>query len=332
MLARAAAIVTTGLLALFLATFSVSSAAFADSCTSDPFGPRCDITIPGTGTPAPTPGAGGGDNGSPIGFTPGPQTCKFGDAEVPCSTADGAYSTTNNCTGYIKLDDPQDAPPPGKSAAVGAWYKCTPYCPPDLGEGCFGATFWSDTPPAGVVQYTPAQAAAALVKTFQLRGIDIGMAPESKVHSDDPANTAPYRRTWVGIPVWLWVNNPAPLSYGPYTETGTLGGTTVTATAKVSSVTWKSGDGQSVTCGTGTPFNLAAMKDQLAQDSPTCGFRFQKTSGSGEFTVTATSHWTVTWTGGGTSGQIAVRDTSSSANVRVGELQSVNTNTVDPFG
>lgn len=311
--------------------------ASANGCDLDPFSPTCVVTIPvpgGGGGTTPNPGGGGGDDGAPGGFTPGPTTCKFDDTEVPCSSDQGSYSNNSNCTGYVKLQDPQTAPPAGKTAAVGAWYTCSAYCPPDAGGGrdCYGASFWSDTPPAGVVRYTPAQAAAALVKTFRLRGIDIGMAPESKTHSDDPAGTAAYRRTWVGIPVWLWANDPAPLNYGPYTETGTFGGTTVTATAKVSSVTWTSGDGQSVTCATGTPFNLAAMKDQLAQDSPTCGFRFKKTSGADQFTVTATSHWTVTWTGGGANGEIAVRDTPSSTTVRVGELQSVNTDAVNPLG
>lgn len=278
---------------------------------------------PGSGSGTPTaPG-----DGTPAGFTPGPQTCSYEGKDVPCSSTDGAWSNNDNCTGYVKIENPQDAPPAGSSAAVGAWYTCTTYCPANQagGRDCYGATFWSDTPPAGIIQYTPAQAAAALVKTFQLTGINIGMAPADKVHSDDPAGTAPYRRTWVGIPVWLWVDNPQPLDYGPYSKTATLGGVTVTATASVNSITWTSGDGQTVNCGAGTAFNLAAMQNQAAQDSPTCGFRFQKTSNAGDFTVTATSHWTVQWTGGGTNGTIAVRDTSSSAPVHVGELQSVNT-------
>jgi hypothetical protein len=175
------------------------------------------------------------------------------------------------------------------------------------------------------VRYTPAQAAALLVRTFQLRGIDIGMAPAQKVHVDDTAGTTAYRRAWVGIPVWLWANDPQPLNYGPYTQTATLGGVTVTATARVASVTWTSGDGQNITCGAGTVFDLDGMRDQLAADSPTCGYRYQKTSGGREFTVTATSHWDVEWTGGGTDGTIAVRDTSSTTQVHVGELQSVNT-------
>jgi hypothetical protein len=180
-------------------------------------------------------------------------------------------------------------------------------------------------PPAGIITYTPAQAAAMLIKTFQLTGITIGMAPENKTHTDDPVGTAPYRRTWVGIPVWLWVQNPQPLNFGPYSKSATLGGVTVTASATVASITWSSGDGQTLTCGSGTAFDEAAMQDQLATNSPTCGFRYQKTSGAGTFTVTATSHWTVQWTGGGTGGTLAAPTTQSTTTVHVGELQSVNT-------
>ena len=99
----------------------------------------------------------------------------------------------------------------------------------------------------------------------------------------------------------------------------------MTATAGVRSLTLTSGDGQTINCGVGTPFNAAAMADQLAVDSPTCGFRYQRTSGSGTFTVSASTSWVVEWTGGGESGNIAMPMTTSTAQVRVGELQSVNT-------
>lgn len=249
---------------------------------------------------------------------------------MPCETSNGWWSNQpGNCIGYVRLAPPgeQSPPPPGESAGVGAWYLCTAYCPPtaDAGRDCFGATFWSDVPPAGIATYTPAQAAALLVKSFQLAGITIGMAPEDKTHTDDPVGTAAYRRTWVGIPVWLWVENPQPLTFGPYSKSATLGGVTVTATAQVQSVTWSSGDGQSVTCGVGTRFNETAMQDELATDSPTCGFRYQKTSGTGRFTVTATSNWVVRWTGGGTDGTIAVPTVRSATQIRVGQLESVNT-------
>jgi hypothetical protein len=245
----------------------------------------------------------GGTTGAPAGFTSAPANCSYQGQPVPCETADGWWSNEpGNCVGYVRLAPPaeQSPPPPGQSFGAGAWYLCTTYCPPAAagGRDCFGATFWSDVPPAGITTYTPAEAAALLVKSFPLTGITIGMAPQ---------------------------DNPQPLTFGPYSKSATLGGVTVTATAAVQSVTWSGGDGQTVTCGAGTAFNEAAMQDELASDSPTCGFRYQKTSGDGTFTVTATSNWLVRWTGGGTDGTIAVPTIRSVTQVRVGQLESVNT-------
>jgi hypothetical protein len=297
-------------------------------CDTSQLSPTCSVGV-GNG------GSGGSSNkggtpGAPAGFTSAPAICSYQGQPVPCETADGWWSNEpGNCVGYVRLAPPaeQSPPPSGQSAGAGAWYLCTTYCPPAAagGRDCFGATFWSDAPPAGITTYTPAEAAALLVKSFPLTGITIGMAPQDKTHTDDPVGTAAYRRTWVGIPVWLWVDDPQPLTFGPYSKSATLGGVTVTATAAVQSVTWSGGDGQTVTCGAGTAFNEAAMQDELASDSPTCGFRYQKTSGGGTFTVTATSNWLVRWTGGGTDGTIAVPTVRSTTKVRVGQLESVNT-------
>ncbi|EYT57084.1 hypothetical protein [Microbacterium sp. UCD-TDU] len=163
-----------------------------------------------------------------------------------------------------------------------------------------------------------------LARTFVLKPIEIGMAPSEKVHSDDPAGTAPYRRTWVGIPVWLWVDQPTESTWGPISRTATYGGVTVSGTASVQSLTWSSGDGQSVSCGAGMYFDLGYWANRAVVDSPTCGFRYQHQSDGGTFTLSATSTWAVEWTGGGQSGRIAMPTTSTSTTVRVGELQSVN--------
>jgi hypothetical protein len=324
-----AAVVVVTLLSSAMAS---ANAAFASGgsggCDPSPLSPTCTVGV-GNGGSVGSSNL-GGNTGAPANFTPAPTGCSYEGQAVPCSTSDGWWSNQpGNCVGYVQLaPTPEQAPPPpGESAGVGAWYLCTMYCPAtaNTGRDCFGATFWSNVPPAGITTYTPAQAAALLVKSFQLAGITIGMAPEEKTHTDDLAGTAPYRRTWVGIPVWLWVENPQPLTFGPYSKSATLGGVTVTATAEVESVTWSSGDGQSVTCGAGTAFDETAMQDELATDSPTCGFRYQKTSGTGTYTVTASSNWVVRWTGGGTDGTVAAPTVRATTQVRVGQLESVNT-------
>lgn len=329
---RGLGVLATALLAIALVVVGAVGPAAANTCHTDDAGNQvCDVETGTPGNPGTNPGPGAG----PADFTPGPTSCvdkfaKPAPAEIPCSNGKGWWDNTRQC--YWTLDNPQRSAP-GRDPAVGAFYSCDPlpsFCASVPVGSCFGISQWLDTPPPGIQQYTPAQAAGKLAKTFVLTAIDIGMAPEQKVHTDDPAGTAAYRRTWVGIPVWLWVNNPTSSSWGPESKTATLGGVTVTATAKVQSLTWNSGDGQNVTCGAGTAFNAAAYANQAAVDSPTCGLRYQHTSNGGTFTVTATTNWIVEWSGGGQSGNIQMPTTSSSTTVRVGELQSVNV--VNPAG
>jgi hypothetical protein len=326
-LATCVALVTVALSVLAVPS-PASASDGSGGCSTSQLSPTCTVAVGNGGSNGSSDQ--GGNTGAPVNFSPLPASCTYQGQAVTCQTSDGWWSNQpGNCIGYVQLAPPaeQSVPPSGESAGVGAWYVCTAYCPPPVigGRDCYGGTFWSDVPPAGITTYTPAQAAALLVKSFPLIGITIGMAPEDKTHTDDPVGTAAYRRTWVGIPVWLWVQNPQPQNFGPYSKSATLGGVTVTATAQVQSVTWSSGDGQMITCGAGTAFDETAMQDELATDSPTCGFRYQKTSGTLTFTVMATSNWIVRWAGGGTNGTTAVPTVRSATQIHVGQLESVNT-------
>ena len=63
-------------------------------------------------------------------------------------------------------------------------------------------------------------------------------------------------------------------------------------------------------------------------DSPTCDHVYEAPSvgqPNDAYTVTATSTWEITWTGGGTSGALTVTR-SSTTTVRIGELQVLVTN------
>jgi len=315
-----------------------SPAGAANGCYYNGDGKQiCDIEIH-------DPGEQGGGNEEPIGngpggFTPGPSECTYTEGEedsetIECSRDGGYWSNDLQC--YWGLVDPQSPPPAGKDATQGAWYECRPYeactgvTPEGLPTNCYSPAQWLDTPPPGIVQYTPEQAAGMLVKEFVLEPVTIGLAPAEKVHDDDPPGTAPYRRTWVGIPVWAWVEDTSASKWGPVSESGTFGGVTVSATATVQSLTWDPGDGQSaIGCGEGTRFDINYWANKAAEDSPTCGWRYQQTSGDGTFTVSATTNWIVEWEGGGASGQIAMPALTTQTQVRVGELQSVN---VSPSG
>jgi hypothetical protein len=236
--------------------------------------------------------------------------------DIACASELGWWSNRWQC--YMSLEEEQGPAPAGKEP-IGAWYHCQsppgPTCDP--GTICrdnYTFSQWLRDPPPGVPALTPGQAARILVESFELDGITVGFAP-------DP-NT-PGSKSYVGVPIWMWAENPSPLNYGPYEQVTTLGAVEITATAQVTAVIWNMGDGSTVTCANpGTPF-VAAFG---AVDSPTCGYRYAQTSASqpgGQYPVTATSQWQVTWEGGGESGVIPLTSTSTTA-VQINEIQSVN--------
>jgi hypothetical protein len=229
------------------------------------------------------------------------RTCASQGKTVPCSTGDGVWLDGHEC--YIKLASDQPAPPPGKKE--GAWYQCTWL--PGTVSGIIGRTLWLDQPPA---QIDPAQLARELLARIQLARVAIGITPE------------PGRTGVLGLPTYLWVNNPGAHTLGPISDTATEGGVTVTLTAKVSRVLWNLGDGTTLTCtGAGTPY-----RDEFgARPSPTCGHTYAHPSTElpgGVYHVSATAVWDVAWTGGGQSGQIPF-DVTSETSIRIGEVQAL---------
>ncbi|WP_448812097.1 hypothetical protein [Agromyces bauzanensis] len=249
------------------------------------------------------------------GVTPGPAECLRRIAEgqyekVPCTSDRGSWSNASQC--YWSYMDPQ-MPPPAGADPTGAWYECSGF-----GEYVTGS--WLTTPPPGL-GLTPGQAAARIIQTMTFQGLDIGMAPQ--VNPDWG-----YRRSYVGVPIWLWAENRTAQNWGPYVVTATLGGQTITVNAKVTSVLWNMGDGGTVACANeGTEYRL----EYGFTNSPTCGYLYERMSrdaATGRFTVTATSQWAVDWTGGGQSGSVPLAATSTDT-VEIRELQSVN---VTPLG
>lgn len=118
----------------------------------------------------------------------------------------------------------------------------------------------------------------------------------------------------VGVPIWLWTQ-----PWEPKSSTVSIDGVSITATARISSITWDLGDGRDVVCSTpGTPFDVSMGWGE----SPDCGAAGYQTP-SEAYTITARATWDVTWTGAET-GQTTL--TSSAARqIRVGEYQSVIT-------
>lgn len=227
---------------------------------------------------------------------------------VPCESDSGYWSNTLNC--YVRLMDPQ--PPAGDPAWQG-------HAPDD------GAVYLCYQPQTGIVLYhwsadppdragegpTPRVVAQQAIASMDLKAIRIGIAPKP---GEDSIGI-------VGMPVWMWAEQPDAQTVGPSTATASAGGITVTATARLHKVTWVMGDGTTVVCRTpGTPY-----KPEFGmQASPDCGHTYA-TSSAGEiddkFTVTATSDWVVSWSGAGQTGTIRLNGLTRTARIAVGEAQ-----------
>lgn len=147
--------------------------------------------------------------------------------------------------------------------------------------------FWAPSDPTAG-QVDPEVLAQRAVDQMNLRAGALGATPLP----------GPGAASVVGLPTWLWVQSPDPHTWGPVQRTVAAGGVSVTATARVSHVVYQMGDGGSVSCSSpGTPWT----PDAGEADSPDCGYRYQA---PGQFTVTATSHWVVDWSGAWQSGRI----------------------------
>lgn len=141
-----------------------------------------------------------------------------------------------------------------------------------------------------------------------------------KLHAAEPmVGPSPSDNEWkmaaVGYPLWLWAEgsaHPAPVS-------DSVAGLYVSLEAKLSKVVFDMGDGNTVTChGTGTKWGPWVRPGQA---SPTCGYTYTKPSlPKGEYTITATTHWSVAWDVTGQTGEIPFVQ-SATTSIPVGELQ-----------
>ena len=295
MLKRLLASIALGVF-LAVAPFSDTRAVADGGCVGQSWGVTCGVGVGGSNGIA---GSVGSTNGG------GQVACvtqELPPREVPCTDPQlGTWSNPRAC--YIKLASPQppQSDPVWKSNTTGAIYTCSAA---GIWNGPGSYLLWLSSAP-GVVP-DPAVLAQQAVTQMRLRGVTIGMAP-------DPA---PGSVGLVGLPIWLWVASPDASTWGPNTKTASAGGFSVTATGQVTEVVWSMGDGGTVACGSpGTSYS-----DSFGvAPSPDCGYRYTK---QGTYTVTATSYWTINWSGIGQTGVIHQTYTSSVV-VTIGELQTV---------
>jgi hypothetical protein len=239
---------------------------------------------------APATSSAGGGSGSGSGG---------GSGSVPVIQIDG-----QDCL-PVGLADPQ--PPQSEGVWEGHTDGAIYLCGVAAGRGGmfvvgYVIQYWSLAAPAAPPD--PETLAQQAVASMQLQAVRVGIVPEAQAGSVG----------LVGMPNWMWVLAPDASTFGPITRTASAGGWTVSATAKVASVSWDMGDGRVVTCaGPGTPYESSYG----TSSSPDCGHTYTR---QGYYTVRATSHWVVTWSGIGQAGTIPL-DLSQATDVTIGEAQ-----------
>ena len=215
-------------------------------------------------------------------------------APAACAMADATGSTSAELGAVFQ----------NRAAAGGVSLECA--------STSTGATYWDPfaAAAAGVAAPDPGHLAQVAVSTMDLHPIQLGTFPLTTQNASDHLG-------YVGWNMWMWVEDPSASTWGPITSTASEGGSSVTATATVSEVVWNMGNGDEVTCGAGTAWREAVSRNE---PSPDCGYVYER---DGEYTITATTRWSVSWTGMGASGTINM-ELSSSGAVRIAEVQVVN--------
>lgn len=227
---------------------------------------------------------------------------------VPCSNEGRYWSNSNQC--YVgRLDEQPPAGDPaweGREPGDGAIYSC------DQPQAGLLTLIWSDdAPPNSGVGPTPRDVAQLAIQQMDLQAINIGITPEPGSGSVG----------LVGMPVWMWADNPDSHTFGPITQSASAGGITITATARVFRITWDMGDGSKVVCPTaGTPYRSSYGN----KSSPDCGHVYRKSSSTksgAKYSVRAISDWVITWQGAGQTGTIQLNGLTRTTEISVGEAQ-----------
>lgn len=122
----------------------------------------------------------------------------------------------------------------------------------------------------------------------------------------------------VQMPTWLWVDGSW---WQDYSATATAGRVSSTVTATPRRAVWSTGDGATVECEAGTPWQVG-----LPDSAATCAHVYRQVSPPGGFALAVTVEFDVAWESNvGQSGTLSTISRSTSQAVQVGEIQAVGT-------
>lgn len=248
----------------------------------------------GTGTRPSTGSGGGSSGGGSSGGSRGGGSGGGGSTEPP-------ITNPVSCSTFEEYMNPA----PGTHCGTNA-----PFLPP-AGPP---ATPAGPTPSGGAPRPTvPPRSAAQIARdTAQRTAI-----PLPAVRTSPPAGNDQL----VNLPTWLWVED-----WTPRRASVTEGPLTVTVVATPRSVTWRMGDGSSVVCGRGTPWDPALREEQQSTDCSHTYTRSSATQPDLKYQARAIMSWDVTWTAtNGESGSLGQANRSVDFTMRVAESQAIVT-------
>ncbi|MBI2705927.1 MAG: hypothetical protein HYX32_11660 [Actinobacteria bacterium] len=158
---------------------------------------------------------------------------------------------------------------------------------------------------------------AVLAQTARQRAEAQLDPPEPALGVNPPAG-----RQLVGVPTWLWIEDP----WQPVSATATVGGVSSTVTASPRDVRWDLGDGTTVVCdGPGAAYDLGRRPGEQSSDcTHTYIDRSTVNDPDGTYTVTATVTFDVSWTATtGQGGDLGTITRSSATALTVREAQAL---------
>ena len=174
---------------------------------------------------------------------------------------------------------------------------------PSRVQVCYDVAVPLPAPDGALVAADPAVLAAQAVARLSVPAPSITISP----HPSDNQ----WQVSAVGLPLWVWADDP-----GPLTSTVTEQGINIVMQANRGSVQFDWGDATSSVCNQMRP--RPANLDPLTP-SPDCGHTYLR---RGDYTITATAGWAVTWQALGQSGTLPLSSSATSA-IPVREFQSL---------
>ena len=151
------------------------------------------------------------------------------------------------------------------------------------------------------------QLARTLIVRLQLPDPTPRFGPDPSVNE--------WKMAAVGYPLWLWTDGPTVVSSRVRAY-----GITFTLRADLQSTTFDMGDGRHVTCSSTLVY---PSNTKPGRRSPACGYTYLTSSlPKGNYTVTATTHWRISWRALGQSGSLPGTH-SGQWSLPVGELNAL---------